>query len=453
MAPDPTIKATIETTITRGISSNDFGLRMSDIVHDVITQMRLGTLSPESAQDTSAYLFSHVSRTLLENSSRTLLAEYGERMARLLRVVGSYYAGPLRNTARSMFVNLAASLYSLHAAFVIAGRDSYSFREPLNCLAEFIESLVAPANSVLHYVTDAPNAGAPPARARVVDLDAMGLPTANPAAAVNSQIYLGANQYRINLEPNLRVNSWNMQGRTSGAQDKWNEIIKQSLLSNNAILVLQEIGDQLPDFETVQPGFVQVPDQHGNINNVETYRWNTGSTDRPEYFLVYVLRTGSKNLAIVLRDPDLTPHAHGSRPYRVTGISVISDISPSRRGVLGLRISGGELAEDVTVLSIHAASPGGPNNPTLLRDVARFISTPFVLMGDFNQEPGENWVSPPGLAQVVEPDGPTRESRELDYLVVDGIYADPVQAERSTVQSDHVAILAALVFASIQMSR
>ncbi|HKS12544.1 MAG TPA: endonuclease/exonuclease/phosphatase family protein, partial [Pseudomonas sp.] len=249
-------------------------------------------------------------------------------------------------------------------------------------------------------------------------------------------------------EVDLRVATFNMQGSSETTNSKF-RLHVLPLARMHHVVALQEAG--VAPFSSRHVARLQIPDQFGALHEVNHYLWEAGSSGRPETYQIYLLEVQRLRvrLAMVV-----------SAQVDVRSVVVIADgiTTPSGaippRPVLGLRLRLGGLDEEVTVLNFHAISNGGSNCPRVLREVSWHSASRYVLVGDFNRDPrapgpsdsqGGNWISPPGIAELVLAQAPTYPSQGpssmLDYALANGT-SRPADAGRvgQVADSDHLPV-------------
>lgn len=173
--------------------------------------------------------------------------------------------------------------------------------------------------------------------------------------------------------------TWNMQGSSASSEAKWSVSIRQmfSGASGLDILAVQEAGT-LPQTARATG---RVFDFNGTSVQVSEHIWNLGTSQRPSFVYIYYAPTdpgaNRVNLALISRTPAdevflLPPPTTASRP------------------MLGIRIN------NDAFFSIHALANGGVDASAIVHNIDLFFqssptlaSTNWIIMGDFNREPGE----------------------------------------------------------------
>ncbi|MCX2683708.1 cytolethal distending toxin subunit B family protein [Campylobacter sp. MIT 21-1685] len=242
-----------------------------------------------------------------------------------------------------------------------------------------------------------------------------------------------------NIE-DYRVSTWNLQGASANAENKWNVSVRQLITGDNPanILMVQEAG-AIPASarrtgRMVQPGGTPV----------EEFIWELGTRSRPNSVYIYYapLDVGARrvNLAIV-------------SDRRADEVFVVHQnvVAPeTSRPAIGIRIG-----NDV-FFNIHALASGGGDAPALVTAVHdNFINMPqinWLIAGDFNRDPA---LLQAGLdtritnhIHIVAPNAATHfgargANRTLDYAVV-----GRSSATRSTISLPEITAL--LIAASIR---
>ena len=177
----------------------------------------------------------------------------------------------------------------------------------------------------------------------------------------------------------FKTATWNMQGSSASSEAKWSVSIRQmfSGASGIDILAVQEAGT-LPQTARATG---RIFDFNGTSVQVSEHIWNLGTSQRPSFVYIYYAPTDAGanrvNLALVSRMPAdevflLPPPTTASRP------------------MLGIRIN------NDAFFSIHALANGGVDASAIVHNIDIFFqssptlaSTNWIIMGDFNREPGE----------------------------------------------------------------
>ena len=177
----------------------------------------------------------------------------------------------------------------------------------------------------------------------------------------------------------FKTATWNMQGSSASSEAKWSVSIRQmfSGASGIDILAVQEAGTLPQTARATGRTF----DFNGTSVQVSEHIWNLGTSQRPSFVYIYYAPTDAGanrvNLALVSRMPAdevflLPPPTTASRP------------------MLGIRIN------NDAFFSIHALANGGVDASAIVHNIDIFFqssptlaSTNWIIMGDFNREPGE----------------------------------------------------------------
>ena len=177
----------------------------------------------------------------------------------------------------------------------------------------------------------------------------------------------------------FKTATWNMQGSSASSEAKWSVSIRQmfSGASGIDILAVQEAGTLPQTARATGRTF----DFNGTSVQVSEHIWNLGTSQRPSFVYIYYAPTdvgaNRVNLALVSRMPAdevflLPPPTTASRP------------------MLGIRIN------NDAFFSIHALANGGVDASAIVHNIDIFFqssptlaSTNWIIMGDFNREPGE----------------------------------------------------------------
>lgn len=177
----------------------------------------------------------------------------------------------------------------------------------------------------------------------------------------------------------FKTATWNMQGSSASSEAKWSVSIRQmfSGASGIDILAVQEAGTLPQTARATGRTF----DFNGTSVQVSEHIWNLGTSLRPSFVYIYYAPTDAGanrvNLALVSRTPAdevflLPPPTTASRP------------------MLGIRIN------NDAFFSIHALANGGVDASAIVHNIDLFFqgsptlaSTNWIIMGDFNREPGE----------------------------------------------------------------
>ncbi|MGL4178732.1 MAG: endonuclease/exonuclease/phosphatase family protein [Dermatophilaceae bacterium] len=231
--------------------------------------------------------------------------------------------------------------------------------------------------------------------------------------------------------PDQRTCTWNMQGASHVAENKWNHDV-QPLMSNCDVLALQEAG-------SVPASATQVGTYDLSGGTIGVYNWG-GTASRPAY-QIYWMQTdpnGNRvNLAIV------APVGTASRvaTFFVTG---------QKRPVLGVLIG------NTWYFSIHANASGPNDVQGILTHINHEVEVVYqadhnaqydwVVLGDFNTSPApgnfplvSDWVIPPN--------GPTHNANlanptsQLDFAATNSTDHPPQGlVELQVHNSDHYPV-------------
>ena len=154
-----------------------------------------------------------------------------------------------------------------------------------------------------------------------------------------------------------RVVTWNMQGASAAVESKWNTSVRMLLNGDSAsaaILALQEAGDVPRSAQITQRAFPQA----GGLPMAE-YRWNLGSTTRPNNYFIYFSRvdqgTNRVNLAIVSR-------------VEADEVIVLPASVRFGRPVIGIRIG------NDFFFSFHALANGGTDGGVMVAAVHHYFT-------------------------------------------------------------------------------
>lgn len=436
MPIDNSIRRYIDGHLIVALTDDVFFNELDVILGDIF---ELLPTSPLDAHASASYLAYVISRQYMRSGNQAQQSRFAQRMSQLLRRL---YHDPAisarlsQSPARSGF-ELLLMLYRLHYVLTMNGLQAegapllLDVGDPLRALQIIVGAAYGPWHAHIrlqgglrdyYHCRIRDQAGSP-------QMEIGRFRGASPA-----------------LE--LRLATWNMQGTSANAENKWRTRLLQ-LARANDLVVIQEAGTAPASAQLVTR--LDVPDQFGTVHVVEQYLWQAGTLARPESYQVYFLDVQRLrvNLALVLRSEvrlDI-------REVLVIADGVVESGSlPVARPALGVRVrrraqgatAGG--AEEVTVYNFHALSGGGSNAPRMLREVSWHTDTPYVLLGDFNRDPAAgNWVSPPDLARIQPASDNTHPSTAavsmLDYALVNGT-TEPIAPGLVDVPgpSDHLPV-------------
>lgn len=374
--------------------------------------------TPDEAPATAAYLSYRLSSELMHSRNHSQQAELAEDLSVLLRV---RYNDPnvlatLSAAPRPQAFAVLLRLYNIHLSLLINGLRSAEGPQRLDVFdaLRLLRIAVTGAWGPWHGIVRLAGNIRDYYHSRVSD----------PGAGLQIALGRTATQDRA---VDVRVATLNMQGSSETSNTKFRSYILP-LARMHHVVALQEAGSRPLSSHHVARLFID--DQFGVQHEVNQYLWEAGSTARPERYQLYYLEVQRLrvNLALVVADDvdvrSVVVIADGVRRYS-------GALHP--RPILGLRLRLRGAAQELTVFNFHATSGGGVNCPRMLREVAWHVDTRYVLLGDFNRDPGTpnradpqagNWISPPGIAQLVPAAGPTHPSHApsqmLDYAVVNG---------------------------------
>lgn len=394
---------------------------------------------PDDAQATAAYLAYRLSREYIHRRNDAQQAELAEDLGTLLRV---HYQEPrvharLFAAPRPQAFAVLMRLYDVLLALTLNGLGAGQGQrlldplEPLRLLRIAVTATWAPWHAILRL---SGNVGS---YHRVRSLDPGG----------GQQILVGRPTGQ-GAEVQVRVATFNMQGSSETSNSKY-RLHVLPLARMHHVVALQEAG--VAPFSSRHVARLQVADQFGRTHEINHYLWDAGSSGRPETYQIYLLEVQRLRVRLALVVCGLVD---------VRSVVVVADGigspagSLTPRSALGLRLRIAGLDEEITVFSFHAISNGGVNSPRMLREVSWHSASRYVLVGDFNRDPRApgpsnpqrgNWISPPGIADLVLAEGPTHPSHGptsmLDYALVNGS-SRPADAGRvgQIADSDHLPV-------------
>lgn len=177
----------------------------------------------------------------------------------------------------------------------------------------------------------------------------------------------------------FKTATWNMQGSSASSEAKWSVSIRQmfSGASGIDILAVQEAGTLPQTARATGRTF----DFNGTSVQVSEHIWNLGTSLRPSFVYIYYAPTDAGanrvNLALVSRTP-------------ANEVFLLPPPTTASRPMLGIRIN------NDAFFSIHALANGGADASAIVHNIDLFFqgsptlaSTNWIIMGDFNREPGE----------------------------------------------------------------
>lgn len=233
---------------------------------------------------------------------------------------------------------------------------------------------------------------------------------------ISAGLFLFVTMFSMSVYANIgdyKIMTWNLQGSSAAGENKWNINVRQLVTGTDGadILMVQEAGSvpatAMLTGRQIQPVGVGIP--------IDEYRWNLGTTRRPDIRYIYFSRVdvgaNRVNLAIVSRQ-------------RAEQVFVIRPATVASRPVIGISLS-----TDV-FLTTHALAGGGPDALAIVRTVNEFFNQSsrlgysWFLAGDFNRAPArlENDLILERLDRavaVVAPEVATQSSGGiLDYGVI-----------------------------------
>lgn len=230
------------------------------------------------------------------------------------------------------------------------------------------------------------------------------------------------------------VATWNMQGsnrqpaRGTGDQNKWVSDVQNFLRSNHGISViaLQESGSPPPRAEEI-PANESVPITNPDgidVNNIEQYRWDLGSSWRPRFVYIFFLNVRAARVSTAILTTQIPNEiiVHGNTRPRIPGLVP--------RHTLGVKFG-----SDV-YYTLHGISSGTRNEVAdtvaniyqYYRDRAGGNALQWMIMGDFNRTPdlliagierieNQNGIDMPGMTISHSRQVTQQSGRNLDYAV------------------------------------
>lgn len=262
------------------------------------------------------------------------------------------------------------------------------------------------------------------------------------------------------------VATWNMQGsnrqpaRGTGDQNKWVSDVQDLLRSVHGISViaLQESGSPPPRAEKLAANqAVPVTNPDGiDVNNVEQYRWDLGSSWRPRYVYIFFLNVRAARVSTAILTTQLPNEiiVHGNTRPRITGLVP--------RHTLGVRI------DNDVYYTLHGISSGNRNEVAdtvaniyqYYRNRINGNALQWMIMGDYNRTPDllvagieriedQNDIDMPGMTISHSGTVTQQSGRNLDYAVCGQVGSawDLDRNERLfdplvlTFRSDHGAVI------------
>jgi endonuclease/exonuclease/phosphatase family metal-dependent hydrolase len=230
----------------------------------------------------------------------------------------------------------------------------------------------------------------------------------------------------------LPLITYNMQGATSGEDSKWTTTVG-GYAARAEIVALQEAGPTPPPpAPGTQLNIIPLPGVGlppvGNAPFVQHVSWRSGFVNYEVYFLqtdpnggTYV--GGRNNVALVTQRP-------------ADEVTAIANPAAGGRAALGVRFG------DTWYFTLHARAVANNEADQMVALIAAFAGGQgrnWVVMGDFNREPG-NLPIPAG-SRIYNPGFPTQQNgQELDYMVA-AENVGGVQVNRLFgASSDHYAV-------------
>jgi len=418
--------------LLRSLSHADFAAELERLFRELF---QLLATAPADAPHTAAFVSYHISSEFMRSSNVDQQADAAQALTALLHRLYNEpgISAALQAAPRAQSLAVLLRVYNIHHALIMSGLGSAQGPQRLD------------ANDALRMLRIAVTAAWGPWRATV---ELRGGTTGYHRARLHVssagvQALIGWQRGSGPLVQ-VRVATLNMQGVSAAQTDKFRAHLLQRLRQHH-VVALQEAG--VPPISARHEAQLSVNDQFGSPHEVNRWRWEVGTSNRPESYLMHYLEVGRQRVRLALIVAD---------NVSVSGVTVIADGARSPSGVsprpvLGLRIRLPGLQSEMTVYSFHAISGGGPNCPRVLREVAWHTDTPFMLLGDFNRDPRDpapahpnsgNWVSPQGIAELVPAQGPTHPSNlpvnMLNYSFASGLAQAPAPGQvLALMDSDH----------------
>ncbi|EAA8634482.1 cytolethal distending toxin subunit B family protein [Salmonella enterica subsp. enterica] len=242
----------------------------------------------------------------------------------------------------------------------------------------------------------------------------------------------------------FKVATWNLQGASARAENKWNVNIRQLISGENAvdILAIQEAGSP-PGTASDTGRIIASPGIP-----VRELTWNLSTNSRPQNVFIYFSAVdalgGRVNLALISN-------------RRADDVFLLAPVRSGGRPVLGIRIG-----EDA-FFTAHAISSRNNDAADLVDEVYTFFrdnrdphlqATNWMILGDFNRSPSDlemNLTVPVRRSTaIISPSVATQTSQNiLDYAVAGNSVAfirPPLQAgivygaRRTQISSDHYPV-------------
>lgn len=431
----------IDTTIVQNQSAADFEKALSAILEDLFS---LATTAVNDVIDTSAYLAYRISSVLMRSSNFALQGDYAQAASSAFGYIYNSSTFPAFGTqvAREIGLELFRNLYNFHTALVRNGMlatptiDTYA---PLMALSSFVGTTYGPPNAIIRIHSQLPCDH----RIRLI--------------YANNTYHLEIGAFNASGSArNIKSATWNMQGESGDNESKWTTYVAQ-LATRNDFVFLQEAG--APPASAQLVAHLHVVDQFGIDRTVDQYRWNIGTSSRPQWYHIYFYDVGRVRVNLAIVTPETSP-------LTIRDVIIISDGpgNPDQneyRPFLGVRVQGvnsTDISADTTLYSFHAISGGGANAPRMVREVSWHSETNYAVFGDFNRDPRVpdpayplrtgNWISPPGIARIDEAaadthpgTNPPQTSTMLDYAVSSGNSTIPAAGTVTNMQtSDHYSV-------------
>lgn len=425
------IRESIDNSIVVDMSVDDFRRALKQIIVQIFSIDRRNT---DEIMNTSAYLSYRISSELIQSGNFERQYEYGSAVTDVLHrfynngnIVLNLSSSQARNNAMQTFANI----YTFHARLLSAKLRLQNPADPpgdaLIQLQIVIGRTLGPWRAHIQVVGDKPSDP---------NIRVKQMREANGHAA----IMIGHSPLlNINLN-RIRAVTWNMQGSSAGTDYKWRTGVL-NLAREYDILCLQEFGDVPGSARPVTSLYTE--DQFGVQYLIEEYSWNAGTTNNPENYRIFFFQVNRLRVHLAFVLPT-------NENILVHSFTVVADGLNNRiRPAVGIRISRPSrgTGTDITFFTFHGMSGGGVNDPRMIREISRHTQTPFVVLGDFNQDPSTvNWISPPAIAYITEAHGTTHGSgqsaRMFDYAVSsNSTIADQTTPEQiiQNLPSDHRA--------------
>ena len=419
--------------LLRSLSDTEFNAELERLFRELF---HLLTTAPADAPHSAAYVSYHISSEFMRSSNWSEQADAAQGLTALLQRLYNepgIIAG-LQAARREQSLAVLLRVYNIHHALIMSGLRSDHGPQRLD------------PSDALRLLRISVTAAWGPWRASI---ELRGSITRYHRARLHDpgtgvQAIIGWQRGR-NPPVQLRAATFNMQGTSATQTDKFRAHLLHRIRQHH-VIALQEAG--APPISARHEAQLSVSDQFGGAHEVNRWRWEVGTSGRPENYMLYYLEVGRQRVRVAMMvNSDVS----------VTGVTVIADGAQSPSGllsprpVLGLRIRLPGMRTDMTVYSFHAISGGGPNSPRVLREVVWHTDTPFILLGDFNRDPREptpehpdsrNWIAPQGIAELVLAQGPTHPSNRpvsmLNYSLTSDLAQVPEPGQvLDLMDSDH----------------